>query len=582
MCKKREFKKKTSSSQQTDCKESQSSVRREEKETAKVSRSRSPRNRRDRGSPLFSSQHSTASEEPSLFEVFTSDTSSNDDIPDESQPQMMFVNHVVNDTTTRLVSTINKYKLSSKELFEHGYPIESTRYPGCAVINNVSYPSGPKIGSDSGQYSNSSSSDNSEQESSSDNEKNFDTENSRDKEKNLGKNSPENKKRSDSESSSDNEKSSGDKKSFENEKSCDSESSSDNEKSLDDRKSSENEKSCDSSSNSDSEKSLKTRNPEYKKSCSRKGSSNNKNSSDDEMCLGQKKLEKEKSCDSESSSDSEKSPDKKKKFGLGSTEIGSTKSLARTCVRCEKIFYVDETGEYLSMERCIYHCGKLYNRMTNDSWYHTCCNQARFSRGCAEWKTHVWTGLVPGINGPFADYVRPMPCPMFLHDNYGVYAMDCEMCFTLQGLELARVTLVNLYGVVVYDTLVKPSSEIIDYNTKFSGITEEDMRNVTKTLPEVQNDLLQNFIFAETILMGHGLGNDLRALRLIHENVVDTSVMFPHYLGLPYRNGLKTLARKVLNRKIQEETHNSVEDAQVVVDLVVRKAQHEWQASLAW
>lgn len=573
MCKKREFKKKTSSSQ-TDCKDSQSSARREEKETTKASRSRSPRNRRDRGSPLFPFQHSTVSEEPSLLEVFTSDTSSNDDIPDENQPQMVFVN----DVTACLISTINKYTLSPKELFEHGYPVESTLFPGYVMINNVSYPSGPKTESDSGQYSNSSSSDNSEQESSSDNEKNFDTENSRDKGKSPDKNSSENEKRSDSESSSDNEKSSDDKKSSGNEKSCDSESSSDNEKSPDDRKSSENERSRDSRSNSDSEKSSRNRSPEYKKSCNRKGSSNNKNSSDDEMCLGQKRLDKEKSCDSESSSDSEKSPDKKKKFGLGS----NTKSLERTCVRCEKIFYVDQNGEYLSKERCIYHSGKLYNRMTNDSWYHTCCNQARLSRGCAEWKTHVWTGLVPGINGPFAGYVRTMPSPVFLHDNnYGVYAMDCEMCFTLQGLELARVTLVDLRGVVVYDTLVKPSSEIIDYNTKFSGITEEDMRNVTKTLPEVQNDL-QNFIFAETILMGHGLGNDLRALRLVHKNVIDTSVMFPHYLGLPYRNGLKTLARKVLNRKIQEETHDSVEDAQVVVDLVLRKAQYEWQQTLIW
>jgi len=159
--------------------------------------------------------------------------------------------------------------------------------------------------------------------------------------------------------------------------------------------------------------------------------------------------------------------------------------------------------------------------------------------------------------------------------------MDCEMCFTLQGLELVRVSLVDLYGQVVYDTLVKPSAEIIDFNTKFSGITEDDMSNITKTLSEVQNDLL-NFIHAETILMGHGLGNDLKALRLIHKNVVDTSAMFPHYLGLPYRNGLKTLARKVLNRKIQEETHNSIEDARVVMDLVLRKAQYEWQQSLVW
>lgn len=567
MYKKKESKKKTSLSLQTDCKESQSFAHREDKETGKASRSKS------RGSSLFSFQHGKVSE-PSSLEVFTSDTSSNDDIPDESQQQTMFLN----DIPAYLASTINQYTLSPKKLIEHGYPFESTNYLGYAMIQNVSYPSGPKIESDSGQYSNSSSSDNSEQESLSDNEKNFDNENSPDKEKSLDENCSENEKRCDSESSSDNERSSDDKKSFGNEKSCDSDSSFDNEKSSDNKKSSEDEKSCDSKSDSGNEKSPGNKKScEIEKSCCRESSSNNEKSSDDEGTLDKKRLDKKKSCNSKSSSDSEKNPDNRKESDAGV----NTRTLERTCVRCEKIFYADENGEFLSMERCIYHCGKLHNRMTNDSWYWTCCNQGRFSRGCAEWKTHVWTGLVPGMNGPFPGYVCTMPCPMLLHDNnYGVYAMDCEMCFTLQGLELARVTLVDLYGQIVYDTLVKPSSEIIDYNTKFSGITEEDMLNVTKTLPEVQNDLL-NFIHAETILMGHGLGNDFRALRLIHKNVVDTSEMFPHYLGLPYRNGLKTLARRVLNRKIQEETHNSIEDARVVVDLVLRKAQYELQESLA-
>lgn len=539
MYKKKESKKKTSSSLQTDCKESQSFARREDKETGKVSKSW------NQGSLRCSYDYHATS---SSHEAFTSDTSSNDDIPDESQQQMMFLGDV---PAACLVSAISKYALSPRELFEHGYPLESLRFPGYARINNITYPSGPKVESDSGQYSNSSSSDNSE--SSSDNEKNFD--------------SPDKKKGPDDQDSS------------ENEERCDSESSSDNEKSLDDKKSSgheqscDSESSCDSGSNSGSEKSS-----ESKKSCNRKGSSNSKNCSDGETRLDKRRLEKEKSRDNDSSSDSERSPDSKKKFGVGS----NTRSLERTCVRCEKIFYVDWNGEYLNAERCIYHCGKLHNRMTTDSWYYTCCNQSRFSRGCAEWKTHVWTGLVPGINESLAGYVYTMPSPIYRHDNnYGIYAMDCEMCFTVQGLELARVTLVNLYGQIEYDTLVQPSSEVIDYNTKFSGITEDHMSsNITKTLPEVQNDLL-NFIYTETILMGHGLGNDLRALRLVHRNVIDTSVMFPHYLGLPYRNGLKTLARRVLNRKIQEETHNSIEDAQVVMDLVMRKVKYEWQTLLS-
>ncbi|XP_070522968.1 uncharacterized protein [Cardiocondyla obscurior] len=511
ICKTRESKKKASSSLQADREGSQSFPRREDKAGERSSRSK------NRGSSLFSVQHNMVSEEASSLEVFSSDTSSNDDIPDESQHQSMYHS----DVSTSMLSVVNNYTLTPQEMFDRGYPFEPAVFPGYVMINNVLYPTNPKTESDSGQYSNSSSSDNSEQESSSDNEKNFDAGNDLDgvKRSSETENRSENKKRYDSESSSDNEKSS------------------------------ENEKSCDSESGFDSEKSSKN-----KKSCDRKSCSKDKSSSEDEITLDEE------------------------------IDVGACAILERTCVRCKKIFYADRNGEYLNEEPCIYHSGKLYNRNTNDSWYYTCCNQGRSSRGCTEWKMHVWTGLVPGMNGPLPGYVHTVPSPVFLSDgDYGIYAMDCEMCYTLQGLELAKVTVVNLYGQIVYDTLVKPSSKILDYNTKFSGITEEMMIAVTKTLPEVQRDLLK-FVHAETILMGHDLGNDFRALRMVHKNVVDTSALFPHHYGLPYRIGLKTLARTVLNRRIQEKTHSSIEDAQVVVDIVLRKVQYDWhqqQQSLA-
>lgn len=39
-------------------------------------------------------------------------------------------------------------------------------------------------------------------------------------------------------------------------------------------------------------------------------------------------------------------------------------------------------------------------------------------------------------------------------------------CYTIQGLELSRVTLVNSSLQVVYDTFVRPDNEVIDYNTR--------------------------------------------------------------------------------------------------------------------
>ena len=72
----------------------------------------------------------------------------------------------------------------------------------------------------------------------------------------------------------------------------------------------------------------------------------------------------------------------------------------------------------------------------------------------------------------------------------------------------------------------------------------------TKNLKEVQNDLM-GFINADTVLVGHGLENDLRALNIIHGVVLDTAVVFPHFYGLPFRRSLRSLVSSYLKRDIQ-------------------------------
>ena len=88
------------------------------------------------------------------------------------------------------------------------------------------------------------------------------------------------------------------------------------------------------------------------------------------------------------------------------------------------------------------------------------------------------------------------------------------MLFTTQGLELCKVTVVGIDGRLVYETIIRPDDLIVDYNTRFSGVTARDLkRGSVKSLKDVQNDLL-GFINANTILIGHGLENDLRALKV--------------------------------------------------------------------
>ncbi|GJE92989.1 ribonuclease H-like protein [Phanerochaete sordida] len=157
-----------------------------------------------------------------------------------------------------------------------------------------------------------------------------------------------------------------------------------------------------------------------------------------------------------------------------------------------------------------------------------------------------------------------------------IFAIDCEMCQTEDGKELARVCLIDYAsGVVLYDKLVMPKKPITDYLTRWSGITEEALRDVTTTFEEVQGHLLALLSVSPTpVLLGHSLESDLKALKICHPRCIDTAVIYHHPRGRPLKPGLAWLTKKWCGREIQnrgEGGHDPEEDARACLDLLRKK-----------
>ncbi|XP_047231372.1 RNA exonuclease 1 homolog isoform X2 [Girardinichthys multiradiatus] len=246
----------------------------------------------------------------------------------------------------------------------------------------------------------------------------------------------------------------------------------------------------------------------------------------------------------------------------------------KICCRCGAEYKINVNGNCVRKEECSYHWGRLRRHRVAGGWETTysCCSANVGAPGCQIAKQHVQDGRKESLDGFVSTFSKPLPPD----GNGGVFALDCEMCYTKQGLELTRVTVINSEMKVIYDTFVKPESKVVDYNTRFSGVTEEDLENTTITLRDVQAVLL-NMFRAESVLIGHSLESDLLALKLIHGSVVDTAIVFPHRLGLPYKRALKNLMADYLKRIIQDnvEGHDSSEDASACMELMIWKIKED-------
>lgn len=161
-------------------------------------------------------------------------------------------------------------------------------------------------------------------------------------------------------------------------------------------------------------------------------------------------------------------------------------------------------------------------------------------------------------------------------------AIDCEMVGVgYRGCRdiLARVSIVNAFGHVVYDKYVLPSEPVTDYRTFVSGILPHHLEKgiqFSKCQREVC-DLLH-----DRILIGHAVHHDLKVLYLEHptSDIRDTSKYFDSSAyggrGTP---SLRKLTEYYLGVDIQSAAHDSVEDARATMRLYTL-FKKDWESSL--
>lgn len=303
------------------------------------------------------------------------------------------------------------------------------------------------------------------------------------------------------------------------------------------------------------------------------------------------------------------------------------------CERCNTRFQVfpgrREDGLLATGGACTYHWAKLQRPQwsrtdaitgSKEAIYPCCKESVGISSGCTTSPTHVFKVSEAKRLASVLQFERT---PDKTADGRakkvrGAVTFDCEMGFTTMGMELIRLTAVAWpLGQELLDVLVRPIGEVLDLNTRFSGVTPEQITNAIPygqqkppavrvaqeespdntsedgelqpekpqplkiaSSPAAARQLLFDILSPETPLIGHAIDNDLNAARIIHPFIVDTVLLFPHPRKLPIRYSLKMLASKYLERHIQTsgaQGHDSKEDALATGDLVRVKVAEKWK-----
>ncbi|KAL7932427.1 ribonuclease H-like domain-containing protein [Trichoderma chlorosporum] len=192
----------------------------------------------------------------------------------------------------------------------------------------------------------------------------------------------------------------------------------------------------------------------------------------------------------------------------------------------QRISNPEQTDSSKRTKKTVLHCKYHSGRVIQRKW--TCCNGTPSSPPCQGKEDHT-----PKIYaaGELEKEWKYFHTPNFQSRGSPAIAVviDCEMGTASTGeSELIRVSAVDYFsGKILLDKLVYPDVKMIHFNTRYSGVTRQDMENAKRRRSCLMGrssarKALWQFIGPNTVVVGHGANSDLTSLRWIHPAIIDT------------------------------------------------------------
>ncbi|KAG0682099.1 RNA exonuclease 3 [Pichia californica] len=263
------------------------------------------------------------------------------------------------------------------------------------------------------------------------------------------------------------------------------------------------------------------------------------------------------------------------------------------CNHCGNSFNLNEISNIVS---CNFHPGKLItstNENINNNKgkkifgndyinkIYNCCNELKGqSQGCKKLNHHVFKlnnsidlhYLKPFINisnlRNSLNIINNSKIQLLRKQKIKAIGLDCEMCYTDKGFELMKLSLIDFKTEKkILDSIIHPDGDlIIDLNSHVSGVNNIPKNSLTFDEAIIK---LAQLTDNDTIIIGHGLENDLNVLRLIYPNIIDTAILFSeNQIDIKRKDPLKKLAWSFLSENIQGKEHDSLEDALIPIKIV--------------